>query len=133
MQKSHPHGFTLIELMIACVIVGILAAVASSAYTEHMNRTRRSDGQNALMNMAAYMESYYTENNSYAGATISNLGLTNLSPQGYYQLSISTLNATAFTLTATPVVGGAQASDACAALTLSNTNVKGPSLACWGN
>jgi type IV pilus assembly protein PilE len=122
------------EVMIACVIVGILAAIATSSYNDQMNASRRSDGQTALMNMAAYMESYYTENNTYTGATIANLGLTNLSQQGYYTLSISTLAATSFTLTATPVAGGAQAGDAnCPTLTLTNTNAKGPTLTCWGN
>lgn len=125
-------GFTLIELMIAVIIVGILTAIAYPNYRDHMFKTRRSDAQTALLNLAGLMEHYYTENNTYATATLTNLGYTNnLTPQGYYRLTIAP-TATAYTLTATPVAGGAQASDTtCPTLTLTNTGVKGPSSSCW--
>lgn len=123
-------GFNLIELMIVVTIVGILAAIAFPAYQEHMMKSRRSDGQSALMNMAALMEHYYTENNTYVGATPANLGITATSQEGYYNLTITSATATAFTLTATPT--GAQATDSCGALTITNTNVKGPNPStCW--
>lgn len=128
--KKGTKGFTLMELMIAVVVVGILAGLAYPAYLNYLYRTRRADGQAALMNLATYMEHYYTENNSYTGATLTGLGLTNTSQQGYYTVSISTLTATAFTLTATPVAP--QTGDTtCPTLTLTNTNVKGPSSTCW--
>lgn len=123
-------GFTLMEVMIAVVIVGILASIAYPAYQNHMYRTRRADGQAALMNLATYMEHYYTENNTYTGATLAGLGLTAGSQQGYYTTSISAITATSYTLTATPV--SPQTGDTtCPSLTLTNTNVKGPSLTCW--
>lgn len=123
------RGFTLMELMIAVVIVGILAAIAYPSYTDHMMKTRRSDGQSALMNLSSFLESYYTDNNTYTGATLAGLGLTATSPSGYYTISISAIAATSYTLRATPT--GAQATDTCGALTLTNTNVKGPSTSCW--
>ncbi len=129
MKKN--RGFNLIELMIVVTIVGILAALAFPAYTDHMISTRRSDGQSALMNMAALMEHYFTENNTYVGATPTVLGITTASQQGYYTLSVTSATATAFTLTATPA--GAQTADTtCGALTITNTNVKGPNPGtCW--
>ncbi len=129
-MKAH-QGFTLIELMITVVIVGVLAAIAYPAYTDHMIKTRRSDGQTALLNMAASMEHYFTENNTYVGATPTALGLTTASLQGYYNVTITQATATAFTLTATPQ--GAQTADTtCGALTITNTNVKGPNPStCW--
>ncbi len=124
-------GFSLMELMIAVVIIGILAAIAYPAYTDHMTRTRRSDGKAALLNLANYMEHYYTENNGYTGATLSSIGYTGTTSQeGYYNLSISALSNTSYTLTATPT--GVQAGDTtCGALTLTNTNIKGPTADCW--
>lgn len=133
-KSKKRQGFSLIELMIVVAIIGILSAIAYPAYLDQMIASRRSDGQGALLNLAALMESYYTENNTYAGATIAGFGFTsNASPQGYYQMSITTQTATTYTLTATPTVGGVQAGDTtCGALTLTNTNVKGPNPSvCW--
>lgn len=137
------YGFTLMELMLTVVIVGILAAIAYPAFTDHLYKSRRSDGQAALMNLATYMEHYYTENNNYTGATLTvggtagTLGVNNTSIDGYYTLTISSLTPTSYTLTATPVSPGPQAGDTtCTTLTLTNTNVKAAtpsanSLLCW--
>jgi len=130
----HPNkAFTLIELVIAIAIVGLLAAIAIPAYQNDMMKSRRSDGQVALMSMAAQMERYYTMNNSYAGASTPDaLGIPSTSPSGYYDLSVSALTASTYTLSATPT--GAQANDTCGTLTLTNLNVKGPTVTgtnCW--
>ncbi len=123
-------GFTLIELMIVVVLIGVLAAIAYPAYTDHMIKTRRSDGQTALLNLASLMEHYFTEKNTYVGATPTALGVTSSSQQGYYTVSVTAATATGFTLTATPQ--GAQTADTtCGALTITNTNVKGPTTTCW--
>lgn len=126
------RGFTLMELMITVAVIGIIAAIAYPTYTQHVDRTRRSDGQAALLNLAARMEHFYTENNTYVGANApADVGANANSPEGFYQLTISNQTATGFTVTATPVAGGPQAGDACGALTLTNTNLKGPSADCW--
>lgn len=126
-------AFTLMELMITLLIIGILAAIAYPSYQNNLLEARRADGKTALLNLAALMEHYYTENNSYVGATPTGVGGSNTSTDGHYALSISNLTATSFTLSATPVATSPQAQDTlCGTLTLTNLNVKGPNPAtCW--
>jgi prepilin-type N-terminal cleavage/methylation domain-containing protein len=65
-------GFTLVELLIALVIVAITAAVAIPAYTSKVNQGRQQDAQRILMSLAQTEEIYRFENGSYTG-TIANL------------------------------------------------------------
>lgn len=62
-------GFTLIELMIVVAILGIIAAVALPSYSNYVKRGHRSEGRAYLMNAAALLERYYSDNNQYAIAT----------------------------------------------------------------
>lgn len=43
-MKKYAHGFTLIELMIVVVIIGILASVALPVYQNYMARAQFSEG-----------------------------------------------------------------------------------------
>lgn len=102
------RGFTLIELMIAVVIVGILAAIAYPAYQEYATRAKRADGKNLLLDMASRQERFYFENNSYSDDP-TELGYSSdpaISPDGYYSVSITNQPTgdieTGYTLTATP-------------------------------
>lgn len=132
MRLSKQSGFNLIELLIVVTIIGILAAIAYPSYNEQVMKARRSDAHTGLLNLSALMEHYFTENNSYTGATPAGVGGSAFSQEGHYALSISNLTATSYTLTATPVAGGAQATDSCGALTLTSTNIKGPNpQTCW--
>jgi len=67
-RARRPGGFTLIEVMIAIAIVGILVAVALPAYKEYLARSKRSDVQTVLLEDAQYMQRYYAANNVYNGA-----------------------------------------------------------------
>lgn len=128
-RRSHTNGFTLIELMIAIAIAGILAALAYPSFADHMNRVRRTDGHTALYDLAVHMEHYFTENSSYAGATTPAIvGASATSSEGHYTLSIGNLSASTYTLSAVPT--GAQANDSCGTLTLTQANLKSPSN-CW--
>jgi len=114
MKKN--SGFTLVELMIVLAIITLLATVALPAYNESASKTRRSDGQATLLQLANALERYYSEQSpfTYVAAT---LGAAGIFPDEapldgstkYYDLSISVQTATTYTLLATPK--GGQAGD----------------------
>ena len=102
MARANARGFTLMELMIAVAVVGILAGVAVPSYREHVAASRRSDGKAALLAVAQLMERAYTEQGTYAGVTLGTTGVyPSTSPQGYYTLSIVSQDADGFSLRAT--------------------------------
>lgn len=59
-MKSHMRGFTLMELMITVVIIGILAAIAYPGYRNYMIQTRRSDAHVTLSHLANLQERFFT-------------------------------------------------------------------------
>ena len=61
-------GFTLIEVMMAVAIVGILAAVAFPSYRDFITRGQLTDATNGLATLRAQMERHFQDNRSYATA-----------------------------------------------------------------
>ena len=59
-------GFTLIELMVAVAVAGVLAAVAYPGYQLHVIRAKRTEAQVALQALMQQQERYFTQNNRYA-------------------------------------------------------------------
>ncbi len=60
-------GFTLIEIMIAVVIVGILTAVALPSYNAYVTRTRLTEAFTGLAGLQPRMEQHWSNNRTYAG------------------------------------------------------------------
>ena len=132
------RGFTMIEVMIACAVVAILAAIAYPSYVNTVQKTRRSDAKSALLAAAGQLERYFTERGTYATATLGS-GSTHVYPStsqnGYYTLSLANLTATTYTVRAAPA--GQQTGDPCGTFTYTDqgkqdvTGGSKPASACW--
>ncbi len=116
----------MIEVMIVCAIVAILAAIALPSYLSSVQKARRSDAKSALVGAAGQLERYFTERNTYASATLGSTGVyPSTSLNGYYTLTFGSKTATTYTLNAAPA--GQQVGDPCGTFTYTDQGVKGVS------
>lgn len=129
MRKS--KGFTLIELMVAVAVVGILAAVAYPSYMEHVRKTRRVETQTLMMDVVTRQQQRMLDVRNFTDK-LSDLGIT-LPTQvdNAYTVKITPDTSSAvpkFTVTATPK--GGQAKESCGTLSVTDRAVKSPAQ-CW--
>ena len=131
---KHPHGFTLIELMIALVIMGILAMLAIGYFGDSVIKANRTEARSALTTAAGSLEKCRSLYGAYNSASC-NVAFPIVTDSNYYSISAA-LNSATFALTATPVAGETQSKDAdCTTLMLTNTGIKNATGAdsanCW--
>jgi len=99
---SKHRGFTLIELMIAVVIVAILAAVALPSYNRYVQRGKISEATANLSTMRVKMEQFFQDNRTYAGACAAGTvaPLPTAGDAKYFTYSCPTKDATSFVVQA---------------------------------
>jgi len=120
------RGFSLIELMIAVAVVGILAAVALPIFNDSIRKSRRAEAFASLSGIQQAQERWRSNNNKYADdtklttAAPGGLGLAATTAGGYYALTIDAplaaapspaTDSTDHMVTATATAGTSQAAD----------------------
>ena len=140
-------GFTLVELMIACVILAIIVAIALPSYNAQTQKSRRTDARNALLDIAGREERFFSVGNAYSQLP-TDVGYAGAafpvnSANNYYSITVvapAGANPPSFTITATAI--GVQANDAaCASFTVDQTGLQTAlnsggvlnSTTCWGS
>ena len=65
MSAPRQRGFTIIELLIVVVIIGILASIAIPKFNTTKKRANRSSGIADLRNLATAQEGFYADSDRY--------------------------------------------------------------------
>jgi type IV pilus assembly protein PilE len=92
------RGFTLIEVLIVVIILGILATIAVPQFTGMIRRARLSEGWSALGAIKTAQEIYHLDHNAYT----TSLGLLQVDTViGNFTLTVPAAAATSYTAQAT--------------------------------
>ena len=106
--RRRQHGFTIVELLIVIVVIGILAALVITTFTGIQKKARDTERQTDIKAIHGQMEAYYAENGKYPtfanmndatwrGANIKGLDAEALKdPKGSGQTLTSTVQANAY-------------------------------------
>ena len=144
-SKNSAPGFTLIEMLVALVIMGILLFVALPGYRYAVLKSTRASARVALLDLVSRQEQYFVNHKRYA-TTFARLGLPESlyidsqgdianRPSASYQLQLLLEGENYLGVQAIPLNGQA-ADSACLAFSLSRVGVRSvtgsqPAADCW--
>ena len=89
-------GFTLVELAIVLLIIGILSAIAMPIYQDHALQGRIVDATNALSTLRVRMEQHYQDNRKYTNTSWATSPCSSSTSAGEFTISCSSLSSAAW-------------------------------------
>lgn len=104
-QRSQNRGFTLVEVMVAVVVIALLAAIAYPSYVRWVQRSHETAAQSLLLRASNLQERFLLDRRQYA-SSLAELGLTTPSDiAARYSISMtaSATGSPTYTITATPI------------------------------
>jgi type IV pilus assembly protein PilE len=113
---SRLKGFTLVELLVVVLIIGILSAVAIPSYMTYILKAHRSAAVTGVLELASRQARYYTTHNNYTTSMVT-LGYASdpmpldSTNSHHFDLSVESADANGFVLKASPY--GKQTNDKC--------------------
>jgi type IV pilus assembly protein PilE len=127
------RGFTLMEVIVVVVMLGILAAIAIPNYSEYVRRGHRSAAQAYILDLASRQVQFYLDRRVFADnvAALNVAAPAELASRYTVAIVVNAGPPATFTITATPT--GSQTGDRCGNLTITQTGARGASATtgCW--
>jgi len=118
-------GFTLLELIVVVIIVGVLGSLGFAQYTKVVEKSRTGEAKSVLGSIRSAQQAYYEQFGGYS-TSLANLGIgavTSCASTNYF-----TYASTATTSTATRCVSGGKLPVGATAYTVTLTHSTGE----WG-
>jgi len=104
------HGFTLIELIVVIIIVGILAAMGISQYSLTVEKSRLAEAKIRIGAMRQLAYDYYLNNGTFVGIANPDVGVDNTCySTDYYRYTVASSAAAVMYMRATRCSGQGKA------------------------
>jgi type IV pilus assembly protein PilE len=128
-RQYRQAGFSLVELLVVLVIMGVLSALALPGYSRFVQRGNRTEVMAALLEAQHFMGRYYSANGQYLSPAnavpMLPQRLQRIPIQGTVRYQLSVREATLNTYQLQSVPEGSMAGDVCGNLTINQTGLRG--------